>query len=859
MNTPTASIAQQQSDWLRYFIKRLPPDEALLKALEYRYFDLLDVPQPCLDLRDGGLHALTETSDLVANRYASVILSASKQTKPLAEDDLRTLNRSLQLQGMLALTVGSYQLSADNSIIAWATRLMNMGFAIERWQTFFPITAYDQLRRQRSPFYQWAYDLTGHYVLTPWDNAQANLLTQLHEIYTQTAYTDGAFMLIVARKESHNAIDAKLPSANPFTLAELTQISEKIVNRPDGASSVSDPPLASDAISAEAHWFEQAAVSTDSDADAIPNISPYEYPTTDSTPFTKPTALTQNERNGQWDSAIDRFSIETGAIVAVSVAAVLGAAFLANGGWFAMLLWVVGSVGACAAVYTFIPDGSAEPTEQLEYAPQSVTKYELLILLGILVFGLGLRLINLNRYPSILAEIEAMTGLSALRVLDGVLTTPFAPSAMTGSALADYLFSVPVQIFGRNTFSIRFLPAIMGMTTIAIAWIIGRGLWNRTVGLVAALLLAGVGFHIHVSRMGAIYVVEALIAFAAMGAIGVAWHNGQRRWWLAAGVCSGLSMYFATTAQLLPFMLIGVGVVMVALHWPRTIALRQQLVAALLVAAVVALPSLVLALRFPGEAMATTVTSWRTLLAILSGSAEQAAVYQQGRSILTLVVLLLFLFGMGMAVAHIRQMRYLVLLISVVVAIGGVLLLPTNSTVLAMVAVGLPAAMLLAARALVWIWKKLAAGGELGEHYALPALMLLVFIIVALDVTTYFGLSRTATFSRTRDDESGYRIAQYLNHLDGKWTAYLYGLPEHNTDYAAVGFLASQFDPAVNLFAGDTDADWLATATDRTVHIFAPEMKTAAEQLRDQIPDGAFLIYPDRDANPLFIVYEIGR
>ena len=32
------------------------------------------------------------------------------------------------------------------------------------------------------------------------------------------------------------------------------------------------------------------------------------------------------------------------------------------------------------------------------------------------------------------------------------------------------------------------------MATIATAWIIGRDLWNRTVGLVAALLLAGAGF-----------------------------------------------------------------------------------------------------------------------------------------------------------------------------------------------------------------------------------------------------------------------------------------------------------------------------------------------------------------------------
>ena len=41
--------------------------------------------------------------------------------------------------------------------MGWATRLMNVGFAIERWLPFFPITAYDQLRRQRSPVYDWAY------------------------------------------------------------------------------------------------------------------------------------------------------------------------------------------------------------------------------------------------------------------------------------------------------------------------------------------------------------------------------------------------------------------------------------------------------------------------------------------------------------------------------------------------------------------------------------------------------------------------------------------------------------------------------------------------------------------------------
>ncbi|MCO5185848.1 MAG: glycosyltransferase family 39 protein [Anaerolineae bacterium] len=857
MNTSTAIPDRQKSDWLRYFIKRLPPDEALLKALEYRYFNLLDLPQPCLDLRDDGIQSFAAMTDLVPNSYAAIILSASKQSQSFAEEELRSLNRCLQPQGLLALTVGQDQLSAESSLMGWATRLMNVGFAIERWLPFFPITAYDQLRRQRSPVYDWAYALTGHYVLTPWDSAQANLLTRLHEIYTQTTVTDGAFMLIVARKRSHTAIDTTLPPPNPFTLAELTQIPNVIANSAYDAP-VNELTSVADATAAT-QLSDQPAETTSTTSAFITDNPQNISPTTESMPFTETaTTLSPTRRSKQRENGIDRFTIETAVILLVSAAAALGAALLPDGGWFAVLLWLTGSLGACAALYAFVPDGRAEPVELPEYAPQPVSRSELLVLMGILLLGLGLRLIDLDRYPPMLAETEALSGLGALRVIDGELTTPFAQTDAIDTAFASYLFSLPVQVFGRTTFSIRFLAAVIGMATIATAWIIGRDLWNRTVGLVAALLLAGAGFHIHISRTGAISAAEALIAFGAMGAIGVAWHTGRRRWWLTAGVCSGLGMHFAATAQLLPFMLILVAISVLVLHPKRAFELRHQLIAALLAAGIVALPRLVIGTPFPGANVPLSSLSLQALWVLLSGSAESAAIYQSGRPLLMVIVFLLFLFGIGMAIAHIRQMRYLVLLVSIVVALGAALVFPIYSSVLSILAVSLPAALLLAARALAWIWKKLIANSELGRVYTVPALMLIVLLIAAIDVSAYFGISREATFYRSPHEESGYRIAQYLNRLDGSWTAYLYGFAENDASDATVAYLSPQFDPATNLLAGDS-TEWTVTATDHTVHIFAPELASEAEQLRRQIPGGAYLVYPDRESNPLFVVYEIGR
>ena len=105
VNTSTAIPDRQKSDWLRYFIKRLPPDEALLKALEYRYFNLLDLPQPCLDLRDDGIQSFAAMTDLAPNSYAAIILSANKQSQSLAEKNcvhsIAACSRRL-----LALTVG---------------------------------------------------------------------------------------------------------------------------------------------------------------------------------------------------------------------------------------------------------------------------------------------------------------------------------------------------------------------------------------------------------------------------------------------------------------------------------------------------------------------------------------------------------------------------------------------------------------------------------------------------------------------------------------------------------------------------------------------------------------------------------
>ena len=178
-------------------------------------------------------------------------------------------------------------------------------------------------------------------------------------------------------------------------------------------------------------------------------------------------------------------------------------------------------------------------------------------LLAITVAAAVLRIAGLDTLPPGLFCDEAGLGFNAHSILH-------TGRDETGAWLPLYIWSFgvsyknpvfiyaamgPIGIFGLSEFSVRLTAALFGIATVLGIGLLGRLAFGAAGGLVAALLLAVVPWHVHFSRIGfELISFPAVFVFAAAAlAAGV---RGRPRWLLAAGPLFSLSLYTYGPAKL---------------------------------------------------------------------------------------------------------------------------------------------------------------------------------------------------------------------------------------------------------------------------------------------------------------------
>lgn len=153
-----------------------------------------------------------------------------------------------------------------------------------------------------------------------------------------------------------------------------------------------------------------------------------------------------------------------------------------------------------------------------------------------------MRFVSIGSIPFGLYQDEAFNGLDALRVLSG--TRPLYFTTNNGrEPLYIYLASLSIACLGRTPTAVRLPAALIGALTIPITAFLGKTLFNRRVGILAAALISFTFWPIHLSR----------IAFRAVGfpmmiglAMAAGWHGaryGKKKWLFAGGLFYGLAFY----------------------------------------------------------------------------------------------------------------------------------------------------------------------------------------------------------------------------------------------------------------------------------------------------------------------------
>ena len=132
-----------------------------------------------------------------------------------------------------------------------------------------------------------------------------------------------------------------------------------------------------------------------------------------------------------------------------------------------------------------------------------------------LLVATALRLCAFGQVPPGLYHDEAYHGLDVVDVLQGRLSFYF-PANNGREPLFIYIIALAVGLLGRSPFALRMAAFFAGLLTVAATAAMGRVLFSRRVGLLAAAVLAVTLWHVHLSRVGFRAVLLPLFTALAM-------------------------------------------------------------------------------------------------------------------------------------------------------------------------------------------------------------------------------------------------------------------------------------------------------------------------------------------------------
>ncbi len=192
--------------------------------------------------------------------------------------------------------------------------------------------------------------------------------------------------------------------------------------------------------------------------------------------------------------------------------------------------------GVCDLDKGFIIEGSPSYGEKFILLAKSSRYFQLLI--GLTIIGFFLRFYNLT-FNSIW--------------LDEAATYTFANNSLAEiwSITAQGEYNPPLfnwiehfmLYFGNNELTLRFIPAILGAITIPLFYLIGKEIYDRNAGIIAAAVLAFSPFHLFYSQDARAYTPMLFFFSLALLFFLKGLRTEKRSDWVIFGIFSALSFW----------------------------------------------------------------------------------------------------------------------------------------------------------------------------------------------------------------------------------------------------------------------------------------------------------------------------
>ncbi len=126
----------------------------------------------------------------------------------------------------------------------------------------------------------------------------------------------------------------------------------------------------------------------------------------------------------------------------------------------------------------------------------------------------------------------------------------FDPATMPLYYTFEYLWN---RYIDRSMTSVRLISLFFGMLMIPLIYLLGRDLYGRNAGLIAAMCVALSPVHRFYAREIRMYVLMSLLALFSAYTFMHLVRDGRKRWWLLHGIANFLLMWTQPLAMLLPF------------------------------------------------------------------------------------------------------------------------------------------------------------------------------------------------------------------------------------------------------------------------------------------------------------------
>jgi 4-amino-4-deoxy-L-arabinose transferase-like glycosyltransferase len=507
---------------------------------------------------------------------------------------------------------------------------------------------------------------------------------------------------------------------------------------------------------------------------------------------------------------------------------------------------------------------------------------EAYLLVGLTLLAFLARGLATDRVPIFLTGDEGSAGIAASEFVKGEWNNPFIVSWYSFPSLFFFLQSLSVRILGHTTEALRIPSALVGALTVAAVYVLGRAMFGRRAGLVAAIFLLGYNFHIHFSRIGLNNIWDGLWYVVVLGTLWYGWQNNQRLAYLVSGVSLGLAQYFYPTARALPVLMLTWVVLSGLFDRQRLKQALPNLALMLLTTAVVLLPLASFYSRHPLDYMApfervSALGPWLEFEVETSGQPawlillKQMATsflaftyvplrfwYESGAPLLRPLPASLFLLGLVMLAARGRDHRFL--LLGLWVAMFGVIGGLSESTPASQryIAVA-PACALIIGFGLNEVASLLEMQWP-SRRRAVGLLAVALAVIIAADEIYFYFAKYTVNSTITQDHSHGViaqRLANSLKSMPSDTHVAFFGFP-------AMGFYSI---PSVqylvpNIDGVDMAEPWGSTQNppvegDHLVFVFLPFLQEQIALVQEDYPGGRLSNEVGYDGKPLYWAYEV--